>query len=341
MSKPRLRKLKGIWYIRYNRQRKEKLKSTGTRDRREAERILEAFTRQLEAHEHGYEGRFSNMSLTFRQCTDLYLEDCKRRGVKPNSITSYKRSLNFFARVFPYVAQVNHLRDAQVRQFTDMLHTMDRPRDEDDDIRKPNSINVHLRDLRTFVNWLFNHNYIPRKIKVQLVKVDQQLPKILTPDELQKIYNLVEDPKLLSTFRVYEHTGMRLTELHSCTREGNYIRVSSSSKGRRERLIPLHSEIDEDFEIATTEPYLPERITRNFTRLRKKAGISDGKTLHSLRHTFAARVLIKTNNAFVVKSLLGHQSLSTTEIYLNFPEDYLKEMLTEKMAPAPPEPAEA
>ena len=91
-------------------------------------------------------------------------------------------------------------------------------------------------------------------------------------------------------------------------------------------------EIEEDFEIATTDPYLPERITRNFTRLRKKAGVVEGKTLHSLRHTFAARTLIKTNNPYVVKSVLGHQSLSTTEIYLNFPEDYLKEMLTEKMA---------
>ena len=341
MRKPALRKLKGIWYIRYNRHRKEKLKSTGTKDRKEAERILDQFTREVEAHEQGYQGNFSSMSLTFRQCTDLYLKDCKRRGVKPSSVTSYKRSLKYFSRIFPYIAQVNHLHEDQVRQFIDSLNTMDRPRDEDDDQRKPSSINVHLRDLRTFMNWLFDRSYIPKKIKVKLVKVDRQLPKILTPDELQKIYNLVDDIKLLSTFKVYEHTGMRLTELHSCTREGNYIRVSSSSKGRRERLIPLPIEIEEDFEIATTDPYLPERITRNFTRLRKKAGVVEGKTLHSLRHTFAARTLIKTNNPYVVKSVLGHQSLSTTEIYLNFPEDYLKEMLTEKMAIPSPQTAQA
>ena len=343
MSIPGLRKLKGIWYIRYNRGqgRKEKLKSTGTRDRKEAQMILERFTKDLEAKENGYNGEYANRSLTFRQCTDLYLEDCKRRGVKPNTVTSYKRSLEYFSRIFPYVAQVNHLHEDLVRQFTDTLNTLDRPRGEDDDIRKPNSINVHLRDLRTFANWLYNHPYIPRIIKVQLVKKDKKLPKIITPDELQNVYDLVEDPKLLSTFKVYEQTGMRLTELHSCTREGSYIRVSSNSKGRSERLIPLPSEIIEDFEIATTDHYKPERITKSFTRFRKKAGVPEGKTLHSLRHTFAARTLIKTNNPYVVKSVLGHQSLSTTEIYLDFPEDYLKEMLTQKMALAPPEPAEA
>jgi len=332
MSKPGLRQLKSIWYIRYNRDqgRKEKLKSTGTRDHQEALRILDQFTRDQEARQHDYSGRYSNMSLTFRETSDMFEEDCKRRDLRPATLNSYRISLDNLAEIIPYAVKVNQFNEEAIRQFTDSLRKRVRPKKGTKN-RKATSINVNLRSVRTYLNWLHERHYIPRKIRVKLVKVDKKLPKILTPDELTAIYELVEDPKLLATYKTYEHTGLRLTELFSCIREGNYLRVSSASKGRKERLVPLPEEYVEDYEIATTDPYLPEYITKQFTKFREKAGVAEGKTLHSLRHTFAATTLIRTNNPFVVKSILGHQSLSTTEIYLQFPEDYLKEMLTEKM----------
>ena len=338
MSKPRLRKLKGIWYIRYNRSegRKEKLKSTGNRDHQEALRILAEFTRDLEARQHDYSGKYSGMSLTFRETSDLFFEDCKRRDLRPATRNSYKISLENLSEIIPYAAKVNQFNEEVLRQFTDSLRTRVRPK-EGTTKRRAASINVNLRSVRTYLNWLYERHYIPRKIRVMLVKVDNKLPKILTPDELKKIYEKVEDPKLLATYKTYERTGLRLTELFSCTREGNYLRVSSASKGRKERVVPLPEEFVEDYEIATNDPYLPEYITKQFTKFRENAGVAEGKTLHSLRHTFACNTLIRTNNLMIVKSLLGHASVQTSEIYLQFPEDYLKEMLTEKVeTPTPP-----
>lgn len=332
MSKPGLRMLKGIWYIRYNRGegRKEKLKSAGTKDRAEAERILEQFIRDHEALQHDYSGKYSGMSPTFRETSDMFLEDCKRRDLRPATRNSYKISLENLSEIIPYPAKVNQFNEEVLRQFTDSLRERVRPKEGTTE-RRAASINVNLRSVRTFINWLYERHYIPRKIRVKLVKIDKKLPKILTPDELTAIYELVDDPKLLATYKTYEHTGLRLTELFTCTREGNYLRVSSTSKGRKERLVPLPEELVEDYEIATSNPYLPEYITRQFTKFRGKAGVAEGKTLHSLRHTFACNTLMRTNNLMMVKSLLGHASVLTSEIYLQFPEDYLKEMLTAKM----------
>ncbi len=100
----------------------------------------------------------------------------------------------------------------------------------------------------------------------------------------------------------------------------------------KKELFPLPLEIQDDFVIATTNPYKKMHITKTFTRLRVKAKIVAGKTLHSLRHTFAVRMLIKTDNIELVKNLLGHSDLKTTEIYLKFPPEYLKSVLTEKMS---------
>jgi integrase/recombinase XerD len=58
--------------------------------------------------------------------------------------------------------------------------------------------------------------------------------------------------------------------------------------------------------------------------------VVEGKSLHSLRHTFAARTLLAQKNPYLVKTLLGHQSITTTEIYLQFPEGYLKDILSEE-----------
>ncbi|NQV16216.1 site-specific integrase [bacterium] len=101
-------------------------------------------------------------------------------------------------------------------------------------------------------------------------------------------------------------------------------------------------EVQADFELATTNPYKKMHITKTFTKLRIKAKVSDGKTLHSLRHTFAVRMLIQTDSMEIVKNLLGHSDLKTTQIYTKFPPEYLKSILTDKLSNKPlPPPAEA
>jgi len=133
--------------------------------------------------------------------------------------------------------------------------------------------------------------------------------------------------------------GIRLRELHNCildnSTNGKYIKLVNT-KGMKERIIPIPPEIVDDFKIAKCgpykynpeikEPYKPDYISKTFSYLRTEAGVSSNKTIHSLRHTFALRKLLELGNIYLVMQMLGHADVKTTQIYLEFPKDYLKEV---------------
>ena len=318
-----LRKLKGKWYVRVRlNNMKEKLIPTGTGDERIAKQKLRLVNDKEFLVRARLVDEFELEPLTLREAKEKFIQYCKRKNLRSNTIDSYSTSIENLFQVLPPSGSVRTLSNHVIQRLLD--HLKERG-------LKENSININLRSVRSFCNWLHREKYILEPPKIEFMKVDKSLPKLLLPDELNKIYSLCEDEKMKSTFRVYEYLGIRLGELHHCVREEAFVRVvAENAKGRRDRIIPLPNEIENDFDIATLDPYKPERISKNFTRLRKQAGIGDEKSLHSLRHTFAARMLMETSDVKMVKDMLGHSDIKTTELYLNFPSDYLKSILTKK-----------
>jgi len=75
--------------------------------------------------------------------------------------------------------------------------------------------------------------------------------------------------------------------------------------------------------------YKPDRISKHFSKLRNLANVGSNKTIHSLRHTFALRKLLELGNIYLVKELLGHSSVTTTQIYLDFPNGFIKEVFSD------------
>ncbi|MCF7981167.1 MAG: tyrosine-type recombinase/integrase, partial [Pseudomonadales bacterium] len=133
-----------------------------------------------------------------------------------------------------------------------------------------------------------------------------------------------------ATFKLYEGLGIRLRELHHCYRDGNYVIVPAEfSKSRRDRMIPIPESLISDFELASKNPFNPDSITHAFRRYANKAQIAPEKTLHSMRHTYALRKLIETNNIVFVKELLGHRDIETTMVYTKFPTEYLMKVLAD------------
>ena len=84
-----------------------------------------------------------------------------------------------------------------------------------------------------------------------------------------------------------------------------------------------------DYDIAKKYDLSPSRISHIFSDTCNKAGLK-GKTLHCLRHTFALRKLMETNNISLVKELLGHSSVQVTEIYTQFPKSYLMQIFEQR-----------
>ena len=321
-----LRKLRGKWYIRFhyseNGKSKEKLLPTGTSDKK----VAEIERRKIEKQEISIKQHILDQQMlidqvttkpTIKKLTKSYLRHCKVRGLSPKTIRSYKHSLDDFIAVCgnKTTDQLERkLHYKLLEKLTDHYH--------------PTTANIRIRSIKAFLNWLVETEEIEKlPFRLKQIPVEESLPKFLTPDELDKIYALAEKdyPLIASHFRVLEHTGMRRGEVENSQLEsdGRHIRVSKT-KGKKERLIPLPGHILPDYLAIKDNGYSPNFVSRKFTDYAKEVGVSDKKTLHSLRHTYALRKLVELGDVYRVKLLMGHSSVTTTEIYLKFPEDYLK-----------------
>lgn len=301
---------------------REKTISTQTGNRREAERRM----RLVQDKEILYKARLISETeledLDLQEATDRFIQDRKSNGRRLTTIASYQLALDNLIDANSPAMQVRSLTRKHIKKVIEKLRTKQ---------LGDATLNIRIRSLNAFTSWLSAEGYVTEPLKLPQIKVDEHSPRFLTPEELDKFYNQVKHPKWYSTFKVFEGLGLRVSELAYTRREGDYVIVpAEQAKSRRDRLIPLDPEFAEHYDIAMREPFKPQSITHAFRRYADAANISSEKTLHSMRHTYALRQLVKTNNIVFVKELLGHQDVKTTMIYTKFPAKYLVDLLTPK-----------
>lgn len=318
-----LRKLKGKYYGRLRLNGKDKLLPLNTSYKTEAERLIKIYNEKEALIKAGLlESLEMDKMPTVSEAIYAFLKESNNNGLTQNTVKHYDYALRHLSNNVNN-SSVNNITESDCDKLkTFLLNTYTRP-----------TVNSYLKSINVFFNWAERKYKINLPPRIQLVKSEKILPEFLTPDELDRIYKLCDDKKMLSTFKIYEHTGIRLRELHSCdldiTNNGTYIKLQRT-KGQRERIIPIPPGIVEDFKIAVRGGiYKPNRISKTFSKLRNKAKVSTNKSLHSLRHTFALRKLLELGNIYLVKEMLGHSSVNTTQIYLQFPDGYIKEVLAD------------
>src|SRR5205807_1221253 len=186
---------------------------------------------------------------------------------------------------------------------------------------------------------------------------DKRLPKCLDLEQVQKLLEAPGDADLLSArdkamLEVLYSSGIRVSELVELEmgdldlQEG-VLRVKG--KGRKDRLTPIGSQaikaLQKYFELRTgdakcQQPGSANRVflnkhgdslsTRSVRRKLDKylvmAGLDPGISPHTLRHSFATHLLNNGADLRSVQELLGHQSLSTTQIYTHLSTNRMKEV---------------
>lgn len=311
-----MRRLRGKWYIRvFLPGGKEKLLPTKTGDRKQAE----AKKRLIEEQEFLVKAKLADdvnqTTTTLQDAIKEYLKDCGSR-LRPKTCVTYDLALRDLRACWGNL-DLRQIAPAHITSLRQYLSAR----------LNPTSTNIHLRAIKTFLNWLVDTERIERVPgKITQVRVDRELPKFFTPAELDSIFTQVSDPRLKAVFNLLAETGLRRNELFKCSLEGNYLHLRET-KGRRERLVRIPPDRIPDFILATEYPYHPDFISHAFTKAVKAAGISpNGRSLHSLRHTFALREYARTRDIYYVKGLLGHSSVTVTEIYTRFPEKYLEQV---------------
>ena len=220
------------------------------------------------------------------------------------------------------------------------------------------TVRLHFAALRTFYKFLAErHGVTENPLKeVQLPKAERGLPVVLTPrqidDLLKAPLNVVptkKAPKWLpardaAILELFYSAGLRISELaglNVADLDPYSESVRVLGKGRKERLCPVGlpaltaiKRYRQEAQVLSGPLFLSKlrkRLsTRNIAVMLEKyvllAGLPRGITPHKLRHSFATHLLDNGADLRSVQSLLGHASLSTTQIYTHVSVERMKKV---------------
>jgi site-specific recombinase XerD len=200
------------------------------------------------------------------------------------------------------------------------------------------TVNIELRTLRAFFNTAVRWKLLESNpFKIQLVKVPENKPTFITKQDFQKLLNVIEEHWLKEVIVFAVSTGLRRGELVNLkwesvdlSRKLLYIESSATfrTKAGRMRIIPLNetaffllqSKQGKDtsgYAFSLNDKKLhADWITHLFKRYVRQVNLSNQNIhFHSLRHSFASWLAQDGTSVYVIKDLLGHSDVKTTQIY--------------------------
>ncbi len=279
------------------------------------------------------------------------------RGRAVKTIENYDRYLTrFFAHA--QIKTPNDITEEKIREFRMWLNRQPGTANAS---MKRRTQNYYLIALRAFLKFLRKRDVqalSPEKI--ELAKLPERSLDLITPTELSRLLASADggDLKSLRDKAILEmlfSTGLRVSELCSLDSDIDLSRdeLSVRGKGEKVRVVFLSQEAKtavaaylkarKDMEEALfvnippltkeggQQKSTPGRLTsRSIERMIKtyaaKAGITKKVTPHVLRHSFATDLLSNGADIRSVQQLLGHASISTTQIYTHVTDAHLREV---------------
>jgi len=249
------------------------------------------------------------------------------------TVSSYRKDLEAFQKFVQAQGSTLSWADVDADLVRDWMAEMM------NDGQRATSINRRLSALRSFYRFALARNLV-KSDPVQGVvgpKKDKPLPQFLKEKEMDELlqedfwtdcYEDVRDRMIIMTF--YE-TGVRLAELMNlCDGDVDFMsgQLKVTGKRNKQRLIPFGAELSQALQhyMGVRDAQVVRHSAALFLANEHLSLVSTLKkrTPHVLRHTFATAMLNHKAGIESVKKLLGHESLSTTEIYTHTTFEQLK-----------------
>ena len=297
-----------------------------------------------------------------------YLKDIK--GHSENTYRSYCFDVCDFLIFFKFYngnsVSLSNLKDLNLQTFRAWLADLSENRKYKNIYKKPLSARSRRRAISSIKNFfkyssLNNDLYKVAYSEVQLLKnpkIPRSLPKPIAEgdielliEELKKISkkSWVQKRNIALLYLLYG-CGLRINEALSVTKSHLIDRNSLTivGKGNKERLVPVLDIVANSLENYLKEiPYdLPSDVSifvgdrgnplkasafqRDLKNARVNLGLPKTATPHSLRHSFATHLLKNGGDLRIIQELLGHSSLSTTQIYTEVDDISLEKTYKEK-----------
>lgn len=217
---------------------------------------------------------------------------------------------------------------------------------------KPSSVARKASALRTFYKFLLLEKIISTNptANLELPKRNRTLPKYLSPHEIELLISSSGDIKtsvrLRCMLELLYASGLRVSELCELPLSANLgDKLLIHGKGAKERIVPMHSAAqdalhkwlkirgDTDSKYVFPTRSSTGHITRDgFFKILKKCAVLAGieperVSPHVLRHSFASHLLARGANLRAIQTMLGHEDISTTQIYTHILPEKLRDTL--------------
>ncbi len=311
------------WYKRGYRYGKRYWKSTGTSDKKLAEEIRQKIEVEDQRIKEGLPLPEKIKPVSLEKFVEIYIADRVDR-LAPRTVQTDQQKLRLF---------IDYIGDRKTLVSSITRRDVERFREWRLKSVAPGTVNISLTALRAAFQWAFVHSYTeqnPFALKGLKIRIDKVIPKALRPREIDAFLSAVDD-KHKPIFDFFLMTGCRRSEIANLTWsdvdfESKEI-IFRRTKGKKDRAVPITLELAHLLHsIPRTDqhvfPYGPSWFSHLFRIYRRKAGLGDHLSLHSLRHTSATELLRSGVSIYTVQKLLGHSSINVTERYLHaIPED--------------------
>ena len=273
------------------------------------------------------------------------------RGLSINSIKSYEYDLNLFKNFI----QSNKMSDTP---FNCRPETVKNYLYNNLSNKKSRSQARSISAIKSFFNYLIFEGHIKKSpvSDIESPKLEKKLPEVLTELEIEKLIKSFDiqqnfGQRNRTIIEVLYGTGIRVSELINLKLSNIFFKeniIKIIGKGNKERFVPLgriaSNEIKEYLKIRDnsiinskfSDIVFLNRYGRGLTRSMifkiisdsyKRIGLDKKISPHTLRHSFATHLLKNGADLRTIQIILGHESITTTEIYTHLDTYHLGEVL--------------
>ncbi|MBM4150722.1 MAG: tyrosine recombinase [Ignavibacteria bacterium] len=294
------------------------------------------------------------MNKVYEQAVQEFLSACElQKGYSPHTIETYRFALmeflDYFISEYGIKPEINAIEPADIRPFLGYLH--------DRGLSKK-SLRVKIAAVKSFFKFAFRQSWIDRNPAaiVSTPKAEKKLPSFLQPGEIESLMDSFDSSspggaRNIAIAELLYSSGLRVSELiqlpmQDLDMHAGTVRVMG--KGKKERIVPIGGKALEALvayiglrscltTLDTAKPdgkvFLSDRgkvmnpsvVYRIIRRAMNPVTESPQKSPHVLRHTFATHLLDNGADISSVSEMLGHSSLSATQVYTHVSVDRLKQ----------------
>lgn len=284
---------------------------------------------------------FNDITINdFFELHNKFMEFKALECLAPRSLEDHKTHINYFKKYLETEHRITPVRCVDIDLLRGYIHYMVYEKQY-----KPCTINIRLRNLKTFLKWLYNENHIDMNFstKLKLVKEPKDTIRPLSDNDVKKMLK-APNKKTYSGYRDFclmllmLDCGIRVTEAINLEVEDIDLKLglinikAGNAKTRTFRQVPISNKTckflkelinvskENDctylFQSSFGGKISRNQIVHNFENYGKSSGVECRCTPHVFRHVFATNFIKASGDIFVLQRILGHSTLAMCRKYI-------------------------